>query len=216
MTSLTWACVALAAVCAVADWVGVWRQRDLIIYLCKPAVMVALIAAVVVMPDLPSALRWAVVVGQLGGLAGDVALMRGHFLPGAAAFGVGHVAYIVAWLPYFTFGWSALIGLVIFAAVVGVVGRSVVTATWRRSHTLGRIVAIYQVLLGAMMVVECGTSNALLAVAAVTFAASDTLLGWSRFVREVPQLRVVVHITYHCAQIGIVVALPLLVAASSG
>ena len=214
MTSLAWAFVALAGIFAVADWVGVWRQHNVVIYICKPAVMIALIAAVVVMPDLPAALRLAVVVGQLGGLAGDVALMRGHFLPGAAAFGVGHVAYIVAWLPYFTFGWSALAGVLIFAAVVGVVGRSVVAATWRRSHTLGGIVAVYQVLLGAMMVVACGSANVLLAAAGVTFAASDTLLGWSRFVREVPSLRVVVHITYHAAQIGIVVSLPMLLAAN--
>lgn len=214
MTSLTWALVALAIIFAVADWVGVWRQHNVIIYLCKPAVMIALIAAVVAIPDLPAALRWAVVVGQFAGLAGDIALMRGQFLPGAAAFGVGHVAYMVAWLPYFSFGWSAFAGVLIFAAVVGLVGRSVVVATWRRSHTLGGIVAVYQVLLGAMMVVACGTSNVLLAAAGVTFAASDTLLGWSRFVREVPQLRVIVHITYHCAQIGIVIALPMLAAAN--
>lgn len=214
MTALTWSLVAIAAAFAIADWVGVVRQRDLVIYVCKPAVMVALIAAVVAMPDLPGALRWAVVVGQLGGLVGDVALMRGHFVPGAAAFGVGHIAYIVAWLPYFSFGAAAVVGVVVFVVLVAVVGRSVVAATWQRSHTLGSIVAVYQVLLGAMVVVACGSANWLLAIAGVTFAVSDTLLGWSRFVREVPTMRVLVHITYHAAQIGIVLALPLVVAAA--
>jgi hypothetical protein len=40
--------------------------------------------------------------------------------------------------------------------------------------------------------------------------ASDTLLGWGRFVGSAPGGRIAVHVTYHLAQAGFVLALPTL------
>ncbi len=43
-----------------------------------------------------------------------------------------------------------------------------------------------------------------------TFAASDALLAWGRFVGPAPGGRVAVHVTYHVAQALLVLALPTL------
>lgn len=210
MTTATTALLGLALLVAVGDWIGVATGRDRLVYVCKPAVMVVLIAATLALPDLPTAVRVLVVGGQLAGLAGDVALMLGRFLPGAGAFGVGHVLYLLAWLPYTRPGLGAAIGVVAMLVMMATAGRAVTLATAQRNLTMSRVVAFYQVLLAVMVVAAFATEDWLLAGAAALFAASDTLLGWTRFVREVPRLRVVVHVTYHLAQIGIVAALPLL------
>lgn len=210
MTTLTAALLGLALLVAVGDWFGVATGRDRWVYVCKPAVMVGLIAATLTLPDLPTLLRVLVIAGQAAGLAGDVALMLGKFLPGAAAFGVGHVLYIVAWLPYTRPGIGAAIGVVAMLVMLATAGRAVTIATAARSVTMARVVSFYQVLLAVMVVTAFATQDWLLAGAAALFAGSDTLLGWTRFVREAPRARVVVHVTYHLAQIGIVAALPLL------
>lgn len=210
MTNLTLALLGLALLVAVGDWFGVATGRDRWVYVCKPAVMAVLIAATLTLPDLPTPLRVLVIGGQLAGLAGDVALMLGKFLPGAGAFGVGHVLYILAWLPYTRPGVGAAVGVVAMLVVMATAGRAVTLATAQRSLTMSRVVAFYQVLLAVMVVAACATEVWLLAGAAALFAASDTLLGWTRFVHEAPRARVVVHVTYHLAQIGIVAALPLL------
>lgn len=212
MTSVTVALLVFAGVVALGDWVGVATGRDRWVYVFKPAVMLVVVAATLSIPDLPAALRWLMVAGQLAGLAGDVALMLGKFLPGAAAFGVGHILYIIAWLPYARPGGWLLAGIVVGLLLMTLVGRRVTVAAAERSTTLAQAVSIYQVLLSLMLVVAFATAQPVLAAAAALFAGSDSLLGWTRFVHENPRLRVVVHITYHLAQIGMVVALPLLVA----
>lgn len=213
MTTLTVALLVVAGLVAVGDWVGVATGRDRWVYVFKPAVMLVVIAATLSIPDLPSSLRWLMVAGQVAGLAGDVALMLGKFLPGAAAFGVGHILFVIAWLPYAKPGLWLIIGIAAGLILMTVVGRRVTVAAAQRSTTMAQAVSIYQVLLSLMLVVAFATAQPVLAIAAALFAGSDSLLGWTRFVHENPRLRVVVHITYHLAQIGMVVALPSLVAA---
>lgn len=205
--------LAVALMAALADWWGVGNDHHRVVHVAKPAVMVALIAAVAVMPDLPLALRVCVLIAQLCGLLGDVLLMYDRFIPGAAAFLIGHFAYIAAWVQYWrSWAWT-IAGVVIFVVILAVVGRKVLAGAARRGRTLGRIVGAYQLVLGAMVVAAFGTGNWLLAASAALFGLSDALLGWGRFVVDRTSVRLWVHITYHLAQIGIVASLPALVAA---
>lgn len=210
MTTLTVLLLGVALLSAIGDWIGVATDRQQWVHAFKPAVMVLAIGATLSLQDIATPLRILVVVAQVAGLVGDVALMKDKFLPGAAAFGVGHILYIIAWLPYARPGWPLGAAVIVMAIVIATIGRRVVTGCAQRSGTLAQAVAIYQMLLALMVVVACGTENPVLAGAAVLFAASDTLLGWSRFVHENPRLRVVVHVMFHVAQLGIVVALPML------
>jgi uncharacterized membrane protein YhhN len=211
MTTTVAAVLIVALVAAVVDWVAVASGRDRLIYVFKPTVMVALIIATLLLPELPTTLRLLMIAAQVAGLVGDVALMFGKFIPGAVAFAVGHVLYIVGWLPYAEPGAGIGVGIVLALLLMFTFGRRITVAAAQRDLVLGQVVSIYQVLLSLMVVAAFATGTWLLAGAAVLFAASDTLLGWTRFVHEQPKLRVVVHILYHLAQIGIVVSLPLLV-----
>ena len=207
MTATTALLVALAAVAAVIDWFGVWSDRRRVVYVAKPTVLVLLIAAAVLIPGVPPWLHWWTVAGLVFGLGGDIALMVGKFVPGAASFAAGHICYIVGWLSVARSWPLAVVGAVVFAVVGLTVGRKVVAAARERDEKLGAVVAAYQFLLGGMLTAAWSTAIMPLMMGAALFAASDTLLGWSRFARPAPKLRVVVHILYHLAQAFIVVSL---------
>lgn len=214
MTTTTTALLIVALVAAAVDWIAVATGRERLVYVFKPTVMVALIIATLLLPDVPTTLRFLMVAAQLAGLVGDVALMLGKFVPGAAAFAVGHVLFIIGWLPYAKPGAGIGIGIVLAMLLMFTLGRRITVAAAQKNLVLGQVVSIYQVLLSLMVVAAFATETWLLAAAAALFAASDSLLGWTRFVHERPNLRVVVHLLYHLAQIGIVVAIPSLVAGS--
>ena len=91
--------MAVAAAAALADWVAVGTGRSRLEYAAKPAVVVALAAAAVVLPvdrtDLVDR-RWWFVAALACCLVGDVLLMvpKNLFVPGLAAFLVGHALFI--------------------------------------------------------------------------------------------------------------------------
>jgi len=212
LTPAVWTLVALAAVAAALDWWGVARGSDRVVYAAKPAVMVLLIAAVAVLPALPGPLRWCVLLAQFAGLAGDVAMMLQKTTIGSAAFLLGHLAYLAAWAQYWrSWIWAGL-GAVACAALLLTLGRRIAAGAGRRNRMLGRIVVVYLFAICAMTVGAFGTATVVIAVAAVLFLASDTLLGWSRFVVDRPGARVWVHVLYHAGQIGFVLGLPMLLA----
>ena len=71
-----------------------------------------------------------------------------------------------------------------------------------RVTTVG--VAVYMATLAFMTVLAAGTGVIAAVLGGALFLASDALLGWSRFVAPAPGGRVLVHITYHFAQLGLV------------
>ena len=91
--------MAVAGVIALLDWWAVGTDRRGIERWAKPGVMVFLIAAAALIPAESDWIRWWIVIGLAFGLIGDVLLFQDRFIPGAAAFLVGHVAYIVALVP---------------------------------------------------------------------------------------------------------------------
>ncbi len=184
MTTTTIALLIVAFVAAAIDWVGVAGGRDRLVYTFKPAVMVVLIAATLTLPDIPMALRLFTVGAQAAGLAGDVGLMLGKFVPGAAAFAVGHLLYIIGWLPYAQPGIGMTIGIALALVLMFTVGRRITVAASQRNIAMGQVVSIYQVLLSLMAVAAFATNTWPLAAAAALFVASDTILGWTRFVQS--------------------------------
>ena len=98
-----WILMAAAAVAAGVDWVAVATDDRRLEYVAKPAVLTALVVAAAVIPadhtDLVDR-RWWFVAALVCCLVGDVLLMLPHdlFVPGLAAFLVGHVLFIVGLL----------------------------------------------------------------------------------------------------------------------
>ena len=89
-----------------------------------------------------------------------------------------------------------------------VLGRRIVRGVGAGPDTdLVAPVAIYMGLISLMVASAVGTTEALAIVGAVLFYVSDALIAWTRFVRDLPHGRVAVMVTYHLAQICLVLSL---------
>jgi uncharacterized membrane protein YhhN len=206
---LAWAAVAVAAP---LDWWAVavgGRRRE---WVLKPLVMVALVAAALLMGagDTEPG-RW-LLAALLLSLVGDVALLsdgEGRFVLGLGSFLLAHVAFVVAFAEV---GVSrtglALVGLVLVAALAVIVGRRVVPAAAREGgRTLAGAVTAYIAVIGAMVVAAWATGRPLVALGASVFMVSDAVLAMDRFVRPRRFGRLAVMVTYHLAQVLLVLGL---------
>jgi uncharacterized membrane protein YhhN len=198
----------LPAVCAVVDWYAVARADRRTETWAKPATLVALIVAALVLGAADSSAgRW-LLVGLALGLAGDVFLLEKsdtRFRLGLASFLVGHLAFVVAFtrLGLDPAGWSWLWGPVMFACLVAT--RHVLPgAMLQGGRALALPVAVYTVVIGAMVILAFDTGEPLIAAGAAVFAASDSVLAVDRFVRPMPWAPVAVMVTYHLGQALIV------------
>lgn len=207
MTGLSWVLLGLVAVSAIGDWVAVGRANERAEHLFKPLTLMLLIAAAVSLNPADGTVRWLFVAALCCGLLGDVLLMLDRFVPGAAAFLVGHVFYIAGFLQVPLNPWTALAALVPVAALILTAGRRIAAGAAQRSSLLGRIVLAYQLVLCAVFVLAVGSGNPWAIAGAGLFAASDTMLGWNRFVSGFPGARVLIHVTYHLAQALLVLSL---------
>lgn len=209
MTAASFLLLALAAAAAVGDWVAVSAGAKVPEYVLKPLTMVVLIMAALQLDPSSEAARGALVVGLVLSLVGDVLLMvPGElFVPGLAAFLAAHVAYVVAlWM--LGVGLAGLLtGLVIVVIGAVVVGRRILAGAAAVDQALVGPVAAYLVVISAMVVSALGVASFFAVVGALLFYASDAVLGWTRFVHDVPHGRVVVMTTYHLGQAGLVLAL---------
>ena len=83
--------------------------------------------------------------------------------------------------------------------------RQVAPATYLRGGlALAVPVALYTVVIGAMLILAFDTGGPLIAVGATVFAASDSILAVDRFVQPRPWAHVLVMVTYHVGQALIV------------
>ena len=210
-----WA-LSFGAVFAVGDWLAcarressaVWQRLE---YVCKPAALAALVVAAAAIDPAAGAdtrQRWFV-AALVFSLVGDVLLMlpSDQFVGGLSAFFVAHCCYLAGF-------WSrgpALVPLLIAGAVaavaIGVLGAKILGAVRRQDRALAGPVAAYIVVIGAMLATALAVGNPLAAVGAVLFVASDSMIAWDRFVGNVPNASLLIMITYHLGQAGLVASL---------
>ena len=204
-TSLVWL---LPAVLALVEWYAVWRRDRRTQLWAKPAVLGALIVTALVLgaTDDPAGI-W-LLVALVFGLAGDVFLLGDsdtRFRLGLAAFLVGHLAYVGSFiaLGLDPQGWNYLSFLVLGGCLLAT--RQVATSTYLRGGlALAAPVAVYTVVIGAMVIYAFTTGVGLIAIGASVFAVSDTVLARDRFVRPWDGAQLLVMITYHVGQALIV------------
>lgn len=202
----------VAAVLAVGDWIAVQQRLFRIEYVLKPATLAALVVTAAI-ADLGTPKPW-VVAALVFGLLGDIGLMLSDgqpdppFLAGLGAFLIGHVWYIVAFLHAGVQGLEIVSGLLIVTGIAGLALPSVLRGA-RRSAGRGfaLIVACYASVLAAMTVLGAGTGVVTVAVGAVLFLISDTLIARERFVAPVLNGPLLIIVTYHLAQFLILVGL---------
>jgi uncharacterized membrane protein YhhN len=204
---------AVGAVFAVGNWTAKARSNRALEYLCKPATLVALIAAAGALdPAVDAHTRRAWFVAALVcSLAGDVLLMlpKDLFVPGLAAFLVGHVCYVVGLWTHGPTAVALVVAIVVVIAVVAPLGRRILTSVAQAGEPGGLrgAVAGYMVVISAMLASALASGNLLAAVGATLFVASDSMIAWDRFVRRFAWAPVAIMVTYHLGQAGLVLSL---------
>ncbi len=216
---MTVALLVLAGLVAVGDWYAVARRLRHVEYVAKPLTLLLLLGAAG-FADFGPAKPWVLAALALG-LLGDVALLFAAedatredenpdtaFLTGLGCFLFGHLAYLVAFARHGLHPVQALAGVLVVAGASALALPRILRGADRDGGpTLAVVVGGYSVVLGAMAVLGFGTAAVATAVGALLFLASDTTLAWNRFVQPLRRGPVLVAVTYHLAQLLIVIGL---------
>ncbi len=202
---------AATAALAILDWVAVARERPRMQRWAKPAVMLGLGVVALLLGAAGSVTgRW-VLLALAFGLVGDVLLLgesASRFLGGLAAFLVGHLAWLAAFLAAGLDAPSLALAGAAVVALALVPGRAVVLGAHREGGVaLAGPVALYMAVIAAMAVAAWATGLLLVGLGASLFVVSDTTLGLGRFDRERAWTPVAVMVTYHLAQALLVAGL---------
>lgn len=181
-------------------------------FVTKPLLMPVLAASLATAPGRSSA-RLPVLAAQAGGWVGDVALLseeRRPFVVGSAAFGVGHLAYLAAFVPRRRRD-PRLVEDPRARALGAVWATTSPVVAWRARHAgVAPVVAAYSASLVSMVVAatridrsESPAGRRLVAAGALLFLASDTTLGLRKFVLDDPDPRIegAVMASYTAAQL---------------
>ena len=209
----------LAVGVAGQDWWAVAREDKRREYVLKPLVMTLLFVAAALLGSDDSGRRVGFTLAAIAlSAAGDVFLMlrRRRFLAGLTAFLLAHVAYVVA---FDTF--RADLRTITTFGVVLVLGAGLYVRLVRGMRARGELalavpVGLYNVAIAAMVTSAlltvsrpgwAGFESGIAIAGALLFMISDTLIGWTRFVRSFRRSEVAITVTYHLAQVLLVLAL---------
>lgn len=210
MTGTAFLLLALALVVASGDWLAVVRERKSLEYVCKPLTMAVLIAATLALDVDDAAVRSWFVVALVLCLIGDVFLMlpQDLFVFGLASFLLGHIGYIVG-MQVDGVDWGRLgIGILLVLIAMAVIGTRILRAVRAgpEPELTGPVIA-YMTVISAMVASALGTGHIAAVAGATSFYASDALIAWNRFVAETRHGRLAIIVTYHLAQVGLVLSL---------
>src|SRR3990172_10369544 len=123
-------------------------SRRPLVYVFKPLTTILIVVLAALVPDPDGHYRFAVIVGLLFSLAGDVFLMlpADRFIAGVAAFLAAHLAYLTAFTSVVPLAASPAP-----FAVIGVVVAGILMALWRSLPAKMRApLVVYAAVLGAM------------------------------------------------------------------
>jgi uncharacterized membrane protein YhhN len=210
VTGAAFLLLALALAAAGLDWVAVHQEQKALEYVCKPLTLVLLIgSALALHPDDDAVRAWFVAALVLC-LIGDVFLMLPHdlFVLGLGSFLLGHVAYIVGMHVDGVDGPRFLVGVVIVMAMLAVIGTRILRGVRAGPEPgLAGPVVAYMFVISAMVASAIGVGHPAAVLGASLFYASDALIAWNRFIGETRHGRLAIIITYHLAQVGLVLSL---------
>jgi uncharacterized membrane protein YhhN len=208
MTPLATVALVLAAGFALGDWIAKASENLRLEYVCKPATLALLIIVGVTLNPTSDARRAWFVAALIFSLAGDVLLMlpSDKFVAGLAAFLVAHLCYIGGFLSDGPAGVAIAISAIIVAALLAPLAVRIVRALQSEPELRGPVGA-YILVIAMMLALALASGNALAAVGAVLFVASDAMIAWDRFVQPFPGAPMAIMVTYHLGQAGLVLSL---------
>jgi len=207
-----WGAFALAAIASAGDLVSILRHHKRLEYATKPAVMVLLIAAAVLLHPASQGERALFVVALVLGLAGDVFLMLpdDYLIQGIGAFLAGHLAYAAGFrfVGFAIFGLVA--GLVIVAATAVLFLHRILSAveSGGRAQLRNPVIA-YAIVISLMTVSATASGNLVAAAGGLLFFFSDVIFAWYRFVKPVRWGQPVNIVMYQAGQALLVLSLAL-------
>jgi uncharacterized membrane protein YhhN len=208
----------LAFLTAVLEWVAVGNRWRKVEYFAKPGVMIFVLAWVVLSGGLwQGNLPWFT-VGAFFSLLGDsFLLMRREKLGfglGLSFFLLAHWCYIIAFnSPRTPIGLYSLILAALILVLATWVGWRILKNLRRKGLRRFIVPVILYILTLGTMLFSAWNINInhvwkflpalLVGLGASSFAVSDTLLAWNKFVTPLRYGRVLLMITYHIGQIAI-------------
>jgi len=189
-----------AIVFALLDWAAVARDWRLLEYLAKPATLGFLLLYAAAGPDASRYLLAALILSLLG----DVYLMLPDqlFPAGLVAFLFAHVAYIADFdaAPLTRTGWFLVVAVASVPLALRII-RGV------RHLPLRVGVGIYMAVIALMVGSAIASGEMIAAAGALLFFVSDALIALDRFVAPIAGGRLAIIVTYHLAQLLLVIAL---------
>jgi len=206
----------LALACMAADWVALWKARPSVNYLTKP---LALLFLMLWFWSGAGAgwLQFCFLIGFFFSLIGDAFLLLPprYFIAALAAFLLAHIGYLGGFIigvqsltPPF---WILLIA--VFLVILVFVRRLVPSVRENPRHRrMALPILLYAGVICLMVVFALWTlfrsdwgfaAAALASAGALLFLFSDLALAFDRFVRPLPQARLIVRVTYHLGQLAL-------------
>ena len=211
MNSAAWGAFVLAAIAAAGNFTAVLRHIHRLEYATKPAVMVLLVVAALVLHPASQGERALFVIALVLGLAGDVFLMLpddAFLLPGIVAFLAGHLAYASG----FRFAGFSAVGLVAGFVIAGVTAGLFLRRVLGALEATGRArlrnpVLAYAIVISLMTVSATASGNLVAAAGGLLFFFSDVIFAWYRFVKPVRWGQPVNIVMYQAGQALLVLSL---------
>lgn len=214
MTTPAAVALVVAALFALGDWYSRLHPDASVVttrieYVCKPATLVALIAAAALVDPSKSSVRMWFVAALVLSLIGDVLLMlpKEQFVGGLSAFLLAHLCYIGGFVAAGLDLPSVVLAVIGTALVVSPVASRVLRGVAAKEPALKPPVVAYLVVIGTMLAFSAASRNPLAAIGALLFVTSDSMIAWSRFVVPFEGAPVAIMVTYHLAQAALVLSL---------
>lgn len=210
MTGTSFLLLTFALVVAAGDWHAVFHDNKLLEYVCKPLTMVVLFGAALALDPADSTVRTWFLIAIVLCLVGDVLLMlpQDLFVFGLGAFLLGHLAYIGGLVASGIHGSNLAVGAGVVVVALLVIGTRVLQGVQRGAEPeLTGPVLAYMAVISVMVATAIGSGSALAMMGAGSFYVSDALIAWNRFIRGTLHGRLVIIVTYHLAQLGLVLSL---------
>jgi uncharacterized membrane protein YhhN len=198
------------------NWIAVEKNWKRVKYITKPTVILLFLAWLWQNHSLGGGMLWFS-LGLVFSLAGDVLLLlpANFFLPGLVAFLLAHVMYLVG----FNLSITSISVPILIVSLLFFGGTQLYYRRLARSlresgqENLKLPVAFYTTIISLMAISAMFTLanpvwNSLYAVmatcGAILFVLSDSLLAWDRFVAPISHGHLLVMLTYHLGQLGII------------
>ena len=209
MNAPTLVLLVVAGAFAIANWASLGRSTRTLEWATKPAVTALLVAAACTIDLRQAGVRPWFVAALVLSLIGDVLLMLEpqKFVGGLGSFLLAHIVYVVGFIAIGVHGPALEITAVAVVAVTAPVARMIMNGVRDRAPELRAPVALYMTVIATMVICAGGSELALGVIGAATFAFSDSLIAYTRFVQPRREAGVAIMITYHLGQLGILLSL---------